>query len=217
MTAAMGGMGQQPEEVAMNQQPAEEAGRGGDDTLGHLTRGEVVIPPDVLSRRGVLETIQQLFEESGLDMEEYTVGSEKNKVNPETGYPEFFSFVKIFTGKSRSQRERDAMSKAERQQQKRLDAQYKRMMAAIAEQKAELKKKSRFEKHKVKAEAIQSQLAFKKRLASIKAPELLKGQSAVAPGDPQKSKDTLPMQKRKFARRRNIAGKISAFNKRRPI
>jgi hypothetical protein len=208
MTAMMGGM---------QDQPMEEAGRGGDTDMGHLTPGEVVLPVEIVSARGTVKKLTEMFEKAGLDIDEYTVGNEKNKMNPDTGYPEFFSLSKMFTGKSRSQRKRDAENKIERQQQARLDAQYNRMMAAITEQKADLEAKSRLEKAKFRADAIKSQLDFKDKLKTYKADKLQVGVKAVGMSAEVSDKDDLPNQKRKFARRRDMARKISSYNARRPM
>ena len=210
MTAAMGRM--EPQD-----QPMEEAGRGGDTNMGHLTPGEIVLPVEIVSARGTVKKLTEMFESAGLDINEYTVGNEKNKMNPDTGYPEFFSLSKMFTGKSRSQRRRDAENKAERQQQARLDAQYNRMMAAITEQKADLEAKSKLEKAKFRADSIKSQLAFKDKLKTYKTDKLQVGAKAVGMSAEVSDKDDLPNQKRKFARRRDMARKISSYNARRPM
>ena len=72
----------------------EKAGREGDNTMGHLTKGEIVIPKAIAELTEVKEALTALFEEAGADIDVYTVGNEKNQINPETGYPEFF-FKKI--------------------------------------------------------------------------------------------------------------------------
>ena len=208
MTAMMGGM---------QDQPMEEAGRGGDTDMGHLTPGEVVLPVEIVSARGTVKKLTEMFEKAGLDIDEYTVGNKKNKMNPDTGYPEFFSLAKALTGKSRSQRRRDAQARMERQQQAKLDAQYNRMMAAIAEQKADLEAKSKLEKAKFRADAIKSQLDFKDKLRLFKTDELKVGSKAVGMSAEVSDKDDLPNQKRKFARRRDMARKISSYNARRPM
>lgn len=65
-----------------------EAGRGGDDTVGHLDTGEIVVPTMVLGRspkvRGALE---RAFESAGLSLVDFTVGS--GDINPATGLQEF--------------------------------------------------------------------------------------------------------------------------------
>jgi hypothetical protein len=73
----------------------EEMGRATDTVLGHLSLGEVVIPRALLDDPEVLQAVQSIFEAYGVNMGEFTVGDPANKINPETGYPEFF-FKKIF-------------------------------------------------------------------------------------------------------------------------
>lgn len=68
----------------------EEMGRGTDTVLAHLSLGEVVIPRAFLDDPQVMEMLQALFEQGGANIAEFTVGDPANKINPETGYPEFF-------------------------------------------------------------------------------------------------------------------------------
>jgi hypothetical protein len=72
------------------QQAPEEAGRGTDTVMGHLSLGEVVIPRAMLDSPEFMQLLQQAFDQMGVDMAEFTVGDPANKINPETGYPEFF-------------------------------------------------------------------------------------------------------------------------------
>lgn len=85
------------EEIEMNEMP-EEAGRGTDSVLGHLSLGEIVIPRAVQDDPEVMAMLATIFEKAGADINEFTVGHEANKINPETGYPEFFfkKLKKIF-------------------------------------------------------------------------------------------------------------------------
>lgn len=73
-----------------------EAGRGTDTLVAHLSLGEVVIPRALLDDPTVLGALKQIFAAAELDMNEFTVGHEANKINPETGYPEFFKLKKLF-------------------------------------------------------------------------------------------------------------------------
>jgi hypothetical protein len=88
--------------MEMNMQPAmpqaapEEAGRGTDTVMAHLSLGEVVIPREFLENPQVMQALQMIFQDGGADMAEFTVGDPANKINPETGYPEFFKFKKFF-------------------------------------------------------------------------------------------------------------------------
>lgn len=62
---------------------AEDAGRGGDRFLGHLSPGDVVIP------RGMMKEEWREFLRKHFDVDTYTVGHKKNSLNPITGLPEF--------------------------------------------------------------------------------------------------------------------------------
>jgi hypothetical protein len=74
-------------------------GRGGDDTLAHVQRGELIIPAALLAQDPALkEGLFQRLRDMGIeDPERYVVGSEENSLNPETGIPEFF-LKKLFRG-----------------------------------------------------------------------------------------------------------------------
>jgi len=76
--------------LAMQEQQApEEAGRGTDNVMAHLSLGEIVIPRAVQDDPEVQAMLAAIFEKAGADINEFTVGHEANKINPETGYPEF--------------------------------------------------------------------------------------------------------------------------------
>lgn len=74
---------------------AADAGRGGDTVLAHMTIGEVVIPAPMMQDPEVAQVIQAIFEAYGENLGEFTVGDQANKINPETGYPEFGFFKSI--------------------------------------------------------------------------------------------------------------------------
>lgn len=78
---------EKPEDMA---EDMAEAGRGTDTVMAHMSLGEVVIPRAFLDDPEVMQAIRGVFESSGADMAEFTVGDPANKINPETGYPEFF-------------------------------------------------------------------------------------------------------------------------------
>lgn len=82
------------ENKTTNQNP-EDQGRGGDTLLAHMSLGEVVIPRSFLDDPQIAEAIKGIFEAAGTDMREFTVGDPANKINPETGYPEFGLFKSI--------------------------------------------------------------------------------------------------------------------------
>ena len=64
-----------------------QEGRGTDSVVGHLTPGEVVVPKELLNNTRLREELTKAFEEAGLDPNQYTVGSEANSINHESGYP----------------------------------------------------------------------------------------------------------------------------------
>ena len=79
-------------------QLAEEAGRGTDSLMGHLTAGELVVPVEVLDASPMLKKVlADTFADEGLELAQYIVGDELNMRNPTTGQPEFF-IKKIFKG-----------------------------------------------------------------------------------------------------------------------
>ena len=79
------GMVPEPEEIdAMAMQ-----GDNGDITMGHLTPGEVVVPMNLLDDPAIKSALMDMFASRDVDIEQYTVGSESNSINPDTGYPEF--------------------------------------------------------------------------------------------------------------------------------
>ena len=78
-----------------NMHEIAEAGRGTDTVMGHLSLGEVVIPRAFLDDPQVLQAIQAIFSAAGADLAEFTVGGKANKINPETGCPEFGFFGDI--------------------------------------------------------------------------------------------------------------------------
>lgn len=80
------------------QMPVEaEQGRATDTVLGHLSLGEIVIPRAMQDDPQFMQMLQQAFQAFEVDINEFTVGHEANKINPETGHPEFF--VKKFKKK----------------------------------------------------------------------------------------------------------------------
>lgn len=83
-------------EQEMEMPEAEDMGRATDTVLGHLSLGEIVIPRTMQDDPEIMQALQMMFQAAGIDINEFTVGHEANKINPETGYPEFFKFKKIF-------------------------------------------------------------------------------------------------------------------------
>ena len=66
-----------------------EKGRRGDKVIAHLTPGEVVIPKVFAENNELRSLLDRIFKTGGVSLDEFTVGSGSNKVNPETGYLEF--------------------------------------------------------------------------------------------------------------------------------
>jgi hypothetical protein len=69
-------------------------GRFGDDTLAHLSTGEMVIPPNTLDKK-LQKQIQNDLAAKGVGIDRITVGSANNSINPQTGLPEFFGIKDI--------------------------------------------------------------------------------------------------------------------------
>lgn len=63
-------------------------GRNGDNTIAHLTPGEMTVPPELQSPK-VLATLQKEYAKKGVSASDFTVGSPNAKINPATGLPEF--------------------------------------------------------------------------------------------------------------------------------
>lgn len=78
--------GEKPEMDDEYEDMAEE-GRGGDDVMGHLTRGEIVIPVNLAEKLGPM--LAEEFAKADMDINQYIVGNPKNSINPETKCPEF--------------------------------------------------------------------------------------------------------------------------------
>ena len=72
-------------------QSLANAGRFGDTDLIHVTKGEVVIPPTILSKNpSLLQAIKAELAKEDTSIDEVTVGSSLASINPETGLQEFF-------------------------------------------------------------------------------------------------------------------------------
>jgi hypothetical protein len=68
----------------------------------HLTNGELVIPAVLFQLSAELRpAFEQLFNELGININQYTVGHQDNAINPQTGLPEFglLSSIKKFAKK----------------------------------------------------------------------------------------------------------------------
>jgi len=71
-------------------QKAADSSRGTDTVMGHLSIGEIVVPREFLSDQQFAKQLDDVFKRNNTNIEEFTVGSSKNKINPETNSPEFF-------------------------------------------------------------------------------------------------------------------------------
>lgn len=73
------------------------AGRKGDDQVGHLTRGDVVIPREAaMADPSILMKLKKVMEDNGGDYRTHIVGSGYEHRNPATGAPEFNWLSNIF-------------------------------------------------------------------------------------------------------------------------
>jgi hypothetical protein len=70
--------------------PAEmgRLGRFGDQVVGHLTPGEIQVPPELQTPK-VLATLNQAFDKAGVSPQQFTAGSPQSSHNPATGAPEY--------------------------------------------------------------------------------------------------------------------------------
>jgi hypothetical protein len=73
----------------------EKKGRKDDTVLGHLTKGEIVLPKELSERKEIQTLLKEILKDSGLTLGKITVGHKENSINPETGYPEFFIHDKV--------------------------------------------------------------------------------------------------------------------------
>ena len=65
-------------------------GRGGDTEIGHLTKGEVVLPRALADSPSLRDELTRAFERAGIPIGRYTVGGQDDSINPRTGMREFF-------------------------------------------------------------------------------------------------------------------------------
>ena len=70
-------------------------GRNGDNYIVHATEQEVIVPRDVVENNPqLINQLKDAIAADGTDPERYVVGSSSNSINPMTGQPEFFKFLK---------------------------------------------------------------------------------------------------------------------------
>ena len=222
--------GEPPLEAAMEE--GAEAGRGTDSLLGHLTPGEVVIPVNILSIPGVMESLSAMFEEAEIDINQFTVGDEANSINPETGNPEFgiFSSIrKAFGSVTRNlfsagdkwlgwensnpkvEMERlQKMSDAElARMQAEATSEYAKVAAEMEKQKRDVVKGVRREKIKFRVQAKNQQDKFNQQMKKIRGQDFGEKSSIAGAGSAPVSEEPV-FSKRKFGRRRNLARKLTS-------
>ena len=67
-----------------------QAGRNGDTELGHLTRGEVVLPESVLNQGDTRSQVMEGFRGARRPFGRFEVGGRDDSINPTTGLREFY-------------------------------------------------------------------------------------------------------------------------------
>lgn len=84
------GQGAPPQPGQQHMTPAEMAAKGrfGDQIVGHLTPGEVQVPPQVQTPQ-LMHMLQQAFAKAGVSPAQFTAGSPDSSHNPATGAPEY--------------------------------------------------------------------------------------------------------------------------------
>ena len=179
----MGGppQGAPPTEPGLDQgdtTPEEQAGRGGDTLLAHVTPGEVVVPIELISNEMAMRKLRSLFEKHDVDMDQYTVGHESNSINAETGNPEFgfFSFVQKGWDNVRGKRQRvkaeeagKAAAKAESAiQRKKISSMITNFNKKMAASKKQLIAEGKVQKKKMVGEGLVQSLKFKDKMSDIK-------------------------------------------------
>lgn len=66
-------------------------GRGGDSMMAHMTPGEIAVPPQIQTPE-VLAALNKGFAAAGANPTSFQAGNPDQKINPETGMPEFGFF-----------------------------------------------------------------------------------------------------------------------------
>ena len=70
-------------------------GRHGDNVIGHLTAGEMVLPRPIADDPILKRQLFNAFQRHEINPYQYTVGHYENSINPLTGVPEFGFFKKL--------------------------------------------------------------------------------------------------------------------------
>lgn len=115
----------------MNPQQLKAMGRGGDNTVAHLTPGEVVLPHEVAQK--LKSKIESMIGQD--QMARLTVGRGTASINPATGLEEFGFFSKVFkkvrrgfgyfTGQTQTQKAQATLNRDMRAAEKRMQEQFK--------------------------------------------------------------------------------------------
>src|SRR5262249_5891498 len=74
--------------------PLAAKGRGGESMMAHMTPGEIAVPPQAQTPE-VLASLNRAFAGAGANPTSFQAGNPDQKINPETGLPEFGLFDSI--------------------------------------------------------------------------------------------------------------------------
>lgn len=86
-------MAQEDLEYEEGVEEAAEHGRDSDTEMAHVTRGDVIIPRDiVMENPEFLVRLKKIMKDKGVDYRTHMVGSGMESRNPDTGAPEFAMF-----------------------------------------------------------------------------------------------------------------------------
>jgi hypothetical protein len=70
-------------------------GRYGDDNIAHVETGEFIVPTNIQQENPeLMDKLRAAIADYGISPDRYVVGSQENMINPVTGQPEFFKFIK---------------------------------------------------------------------------------------------------------------------------
>lgn len=173
MQGAMGIPVQEPEMLDQGDStPEEQAGRGSDTLLGHLTPGEIVVPKEIIDNEIAMRKLKSLFDKYEVDINQFTVGHEANSINPETGNPEFGFFKKAWRGITGSRRARRKGRQAADQQaaahKARIDAMIAKFNKQMDESKAAFTAESKLKRAEFAATSMISKKQFDTKLSDVK-------------------------------------------------
>ena len=153
----------------------KDSGRSTDNIVGHLTAGEIVIPKIIIDNKDVKEYLINIFDFHDIDIDEFTVGNKKNKINPKTGYPEFFinkivkTISNIFRGGGGGDKKKKSSGSNNNQQQADLQKQQADLQAKlVAERKAAEAERKRLAAEKAERERQQAIQAENQKAADFR-------------------------------------------------